>query len=515
MPLERHGVAHTLRPAVAGIVAVGVALAVGELLAGMLAGVPSLVTAVGALLIPLVPPPLESWAIAVFGTSDKAVLNAGTTLVSLAVGAWAGIRARDRFAGGVTLFVVFGALGLLVALAQPLVAPGLTLLSVLLSAAAGIATLAGLLRLAHRTGGSTTAVDADRRAFLGATVGMAGLAVALALTGRALLRSRAAELDAARIALPDPVRALPAVRPDQRFEIPGLVPILVPNDEFYRIDTALTVPRIDPDEWRLRTTGMVDREVELTYSELLAMPLVERDITLSCVSNEVGGDLVGNARWLGVPLVDVLQLAGVRDGATQLVGRAVDGWTAGFPTEVAFEGRDSLLAVGMNGEPLPGEHGFPARLVVPGLYGYVSATKWLTEIELTTLESFDAYWVPRGWAKLGPVHTASRIDVPRPNTTVPVGEAVFAGVAWAPTRGISDVEIQVDDGPWQACDLTEPLSDDAWVQWKRVVSLPAGEHLVQVRATDGLGQVQTSVYTPPRPDGSTGYDVVRVTAASG
>jgi hypothetical protein len=235
------------------------------------------------------------------------------------------------------------------------------------------------------------------------------------------------------------------------------------------------------------------------------MPLVDRYVTIACVSNEVGGDLVGNARWTGVRLVDVLDQAGVRPEATQIVGRSVDGWTSGFPTELAYDGRDPLIAVGMNGEPLPARHGFPARLIVPGLYGYVSATKWLAEIELTRWEDFDAYWVPRGWSKEGPIKTQSRIDHPRRGERISAPDAVFAGVAWAPGRGISRVDVRVDAGDWIEAELTTPLSGDAWVQWRVAIPVDPGEHTVTVRATDGTGATQTSETQRPAPDGATGH----------
>ena len=257
---------------------------------------------------------------------------------------------------------------------------------------------------------------------------------------------------------------------------------------------------------------MVDRELELSYADLLDRSFVEQDVTIACVSNEVGDDLVGNARWLGTSLRALLEEAGVRDGATQVVGRSIDGFTAGFPTEAAMDGRQAMVVVGMNGAPLPPNHGFPARLIVPGLYGYVSATKWLTEIELTTLDAFDAYWVPRGWSKQAPIKTQSRIDVPRDRATVAPGDVVVAGVAWAPTRGIARVEVRVDDGAWTEAELTDPLSPDAWVQWRHTVALDAGTHELQVRATDGEGGTQPPGPVPPRPDGAEGWHTIRVTA---
>lgn len=241
----------------------------------------------------------------------------------------------------------------------------------------------------------------------------------------------------------------------------------------------------------------------------MKMPLYEEYVTISCVSNEVGGDLVGNAKWTGIRLVDLLNEAGVQDSAEQLFSKSVDGWTCGFPVELAFDGRDPLLAIGMNGEPLPPSHGFPARLIVPGLYGYVSATKWIEEIQLTTWEGVDGYWVPRGWSKEAPIKTQSRIDHPRQSEKVSENPVVLAGVAWAPTRGIAMVEIQLDDGEWVEAELTSPLSDKAWVQWRTEVATTPGDHYARVRATDGTGTTQTVEESRPAPDGATGYHEIR------
>jgi hypothetical protein len=239
--------------------------------------------------------------------------------------------------------------------------------------------------------------------------------------------------------------------------------------------------------------------------DLMNRSLHEDYVTIACVSNEVGGNLIGNAKWTGVRLVELLNEAGVLEGAEQLVGRSVDGWTSGFPVDLAFDGRDPLLAIGMNGEPLPPNHGFPARLIVPGLYGYVSATKWIEEIELTTWDGFDGYWIPRGWAKEAPIKTQSRIDHPRQGDRTSESPLVIAGVAWAPTRGINRVEVQLDDGEWVEAELTSPLSDKAWVQWKVVMEAPPGRHDARVRATDGTGSTQTASKSRPAPDGATGY----------
>jgi DMSO/TMAO reductase YedYZ molybdopterin-dependent catalytic subunit len=293
-------------------------------------------------------------------------------------------------------------------------------------------------------------------------------------------------------------------------EAAGLSPLLTPNDDFYRIDTRILVPQVDPAGWSLRITGMVEREVELSLDELLAMDRISEYVTLSCVSNEVGGDLVGNALWSGVPLADLLDLAHPDPAASQIVGRAVDGWTAGFPTELATDGRPTMVAVAMNGEPLPVKHGFPARLVVPGLYGYVSATKWLAEIELTTWDAVDGYWIPRGWAKEGPIKTQSRIDVPHGGQTLDAGRTPIAGVAWAPTRGIAKVEVQVDDSEWREARLGDETTDLSWRQWVLEWDAPTGDHTIRVRATDGTGEVQTEEIAPPAPNGATGWHTISV-----
>ena len=298
-------------------------------------------------------------------------------------------------------------------------------------------------------------------------------------------------------------------------EVPGISPFITPispKDEFYRIDTALTVPQVDPDNWRLRITGLVDNPYELTYHDIRAMRLSDYVITLSCVSNRVGGNLVDNAVWTGVPLNVLLQRAGVQRGAQQIVGRSVDDFTAGFPTTAAYDGRNAILAIGMNNEPLPTRHGFPARIVVAGLYGYVSAVKWLEEIHLTTWDGFDGYWVPRGWSKRGPIKTQSRIDVPGMNADLKIGQTTsVAGIAWAPTRGIRRVEVKIGRENWEPCRLGEAVGDESWVQWHREwTPATAGHHDIQVRATDGTGTTQGSYRIPSKPNGAEGHHTITV-----
>ncbi len=311
---------------------------------------------------------------------------------------------------------------------------------------------------------------------------------------------------------PTPSVTAEPVREPNFDHIAGIAPLITPNEDFYLIDTALSYPQVDPADWSLQIHGMVDREVEISFDELLDLGLVREQVTLSCVSNSVGGRLVGNAEWVGVPLARVLDEAGVQPGATQIVGRSIDRWTAGFPTEVALDGRVAMVAVQMNGEPLPISHGFPARLVVAGLYGYVSATKWLSDIELTTWEAFDGYWIPRGWSKEGPIKTQSRIDVPRRGSVIDPGPTAIAGVAWAPSRAIEKVEVQVDEEPWVGAELSRETTINSWRQWMVTWNATPGRHQVRVRATDGTNTTQTPEITDPAPDGATGWHTIQVRA---
>jgi DMSO/TMAO reductase YedYZ molybdopterin-dependent catalytic subunit len=312
--------------------------------------------------------------------------------------------------------------------------------------------------------------------------------------------------------LPRPAQAAAPLTAANSIEVPGITPLVVPNGDFYRIDTALLVPNVDVETWSVSVTGMVDRPLTFTYDEVLAMPLFEQYVTIACVSNEVGGGLVGNAKWTGVRLREVLDIAGVSSSASQLVGRSVDGFTAGMPTAWIMDpAREPMIAVRMNDEPLPPSHGYPARLIVPGLYGYVSATKWLTELELTTMDDFDGYWVPLGWAKEAPILTQARIDTPR-GGSVTAGRVPIAGIAWAPDRGIARVEVAID-GEWRDAQLSTPISDATWVQWVAAWDATPGRHVITVRATDGTGELQEELPSPPAPDGARGLHTIQVTVA--
>jgi len=355
--------------------------------------------------------------------------------------------------------------------------------------------------------------------FLRAENGNFGVMTAIAMVpimaavAGAVNRTESASVTAARRRLPNLAPGSPDAAPavPAGATVDAATPFITPNDDFYRIDTAFLVPRIELEDWRLDISGAVDRPLSLTYNDLLDRHVVERAVTLCCVSNEVGGDLIGTATFLGVPLAELLEEAGVRpDEGDQVAMTSEDGWTCGFPTALALDGRDALVAVGMNGEPLPVEHGFPVRLVVPGLYGYVSATKWLRKIELVGWDDFDGYWIPRGWSKQGPVKTQSRIDVPRSGEGVAAGKVAVAGVAWAQHRGITKVEVRVDDGPWQVARLGDEYSVDTWRQWVYEWDATPGTHEIQVRATDGEGDTQTAAEAPPAPDGATGHHRVTV-----
>jgi DMSO/TMAO reductase YedYZ molybdopterin-dependent catalytic subunit len=502
--------------AVAGAIAAALALATGELVAAFVPGSISPMVAVGEAVIDLSPPGSKDLMVSLFGTNDKLALLVVVGGAVLLAGALIGLLARrSTLAAGIAIAALTG-VGTLAALRDPASSAGAVLGSWAAQAAVGYVALTSLLAAAlPKTGAGRTEPPAtSRRRFLAWAGGLGALAVLGGGFGRSLLTSQAQNAAEADTAIPPATSPVPTVGPDDAFAVPGITPLVMPNDRFYRIDTALLVPRVDVASWQLRVHGMVDREVTLTFDELVAMPLVEQYVTIACVSNEVGGNLVGNAKWTGVPLLDVLDMAGIKDGATQIVPRSVDGWTAGFPTDWVTHPdrpRTAMIVVKMNDEPLPAQHGFPARLIVPGLYGYVSATKWLAELELTTLEAFDAYWVPRGWAKEAPILTQSRIDVPQAGSPVAAGLVAVAGVAWAPDRGIAKVEVQVDQGDWREATLsTAAFGPQAWVQWKYAWQATAGTHRLTVRATDGTGTLQDPRVTPPPPDGARGYHWVEV-----
>ena len=509
------------RSVVAGALASLGSAAAGSLVAA-LGAVDSPTASVADRTIDTVPTPVRRWAIDTFGTSDKLVLGGGIVVVLAVVGALVGRWSRGR------PWMVPAAVGC-GALLGVVAAPESTSIGILAVVASALAAYAILVLMVDR---STTprrpaphGVEAepmvrsrwqapvDRRQFMaraGAiSAGTAGLAGATAVVNR----TESASVTIAR-------RSFPTVKPGSTGAAPpvpagasvgnGVEPFITPAADFYRIDTAFVAPRIDLADWTLNVGGAVGTPLSLTYAQLLDREIIERVLTLCCVSNEVGGGLVGTGRFIGVRLADVLEEAGVQDGGEQIRLESEDGWTCGFPTALALDGRDAMIAVGMNGEPLSVAHGFPARIVVPGLYGYVSATKWVTSIDLVGWDEFDGYWVPRGWSKEGPVKTQSRIDVPGDGALVASGRVAVAGVAWAQHRGIDVVEVKVDDGSWRRARLGDEVSVDAWRQWVFDWDATPGRHRLKVRAIDGSGDVQTAALAPVAPDGATGHHTIDV-----
>ena len=488
----------------AGLIAALVGLGVAELVAGMSSTLQSPVLDVGDRVVDGVPNSVKELAIDWFGTNDKIALLVGIAVMLGIYAAVMGVISQTRhWQYAIAGIALFGVVGAYASQTTRRAVPWYGIVpSIVGAVAAGVALW--LLRVHHHDDGAEAQerVD-DRRSFLLAAGGLGLLAVFTGGIGRWLNGRNSVSGQRSELGVPIARDPLPEAPDAVRIGVDGVEPFYTPNGDFYRIDTALTVPQVSVNDWTLRITGMVDAPMEVTYDELLEREIVEADITLSCVSNEIGGDLLGNARWVGVRLDDLLADARPSADADQIVGRSVDGYTCGFPTAV-LDGRDALVAVAMNGEPLPLEHGYPARLIVPGLYGYVSATKWLTEIELTRFDAFDQYWVERGWVEDAPIKTQSRIDTPRGLQTVQAGTVPIAGAAWAQTRGIERVEVQIDDGEWVEARLAEPLNDVTWRQWSYAWEATPGRHDIRVRATDGTGAIQTADRTEPFPSGATG-----------
>ena len=559
---------HRLRCAASGLLAAAVGLGAAELTTGITRSWRSPVEVVAEVVIDKSPSSVTKFGIELFGRNDKLALVIGVlvtlTLISLVVG----LVSCRRPGVGVVAFAGFALVGAGAAL-QVAGAPLAAVVPSLVAGVVGLATLRFLqgrpvlptrsaeapaataatepvAGTADPVPATTTASDLstastaaarpgekpvspggpepdpalgtdgariaagagaglDRRRFLVVSAGLVAFAGFAAAGGRALRERFSAVQSRRELVLPAADEPLAPLSGRYGVDVEGMTPFRTSNADFYRIDTALTVPQVPVEGWTLDVKGMVDRDLTLTFDELCALGLVEADVTMTCVSNRVGGELVGNARWLGVPVERLLDEVGVDPAADQLVGRSVDGYTCGFPVSAATDGRTCLVAVGMNGEPLPLEHGFPARLVTAGLYGYVSATKWLSEIELTTFDDFDAYWVPRGYAQQAPIKTQCRIDVPRTGSPVPAGPQFIAGVAWAQTRGIGKVEVKVDDGPWQEAELAPELTDETWRQWRLRWSPEAGSARISCRAFDADGTPMPEERSEPLPDGATGW----------
>lgn len=546
--------------ALAGVISGGVFLAAAELFALIFARSASPILAVGGFVIDIVPQPFKEFAIATFGENDKIALLAGLGLAVVIASAIAGILQFVRPPLGVIALVVAGALStaaivtragvtalaflppvlgtiagsfIIVLLARRLRAWKASVVTTSATGAASTDKKASAAKApitrepvdkkasASRTStpsspadGEATPTGFDRRRFfvLSAIAGASALVVGIASR---TVSMAVGSVESIRSALKIPAPGSTVTIPQgAELDIEGISPLFTPNADFYRVDTALTVPTIDPETWRLVIDGMVDQRVEMSFQDILDMGLDEYVITLTCVSNEVGGELVGNAKWLGVPLREVLKKAGVKSGADMVLSRSVDGYTASTPlSALTDDGLDAILAVAMNGEPLPLEHGFPVRMVVPGLYGYVSATKWLTELKVTTFAADEAYWTPRGYSAEAPIKFASRVDTPKLGAAVPSGKVPIAGVAWAQSVGIERVEVSIDNGDWVPATLSAPINEDTWVQWFMEWDATPGTHYVAVRAVNKNGDLQIEERAPIAPNGSSGWQrsLIRVT----
>jgi DMSO/TMAO reductase YedYZ molybdopterin-dependent catalytic subunit len=528
----------------AGLLAGAVAVGVGQLVAGVVAPASSPVVAVGEASIDSTPPPVKNFAINSFGSNDKTVLVAGILVVlalfAALIGKWAARRLRNGMLG----LAAFTVIGVAAALTRPTAAPSWAAATLVGGAAAALTLWRLVLRIPEPVSQPGTALPGpppgttlpgrpppgtpatpqrryqpgpparpatpstpapQRRSFLVASGVAAGTATVAYLGGRLLGESATVTQAQKSLRVPAPTHPAPPLPVGSDLRIPGLSSFITPNSSFYRVDTAIVLPEIAPTTWQLRIHGMVAREITLTFDDLIRRPLTAEYITLTCVSNPVAGPYVGNALWLGASLASLLRQAGVRAGANQLLCTSQDGFTSGTPLQTVMDGRDAMLALAMNGTALPVEHGFPVRMVVPGLYGYVSACKWITDIEVTTYQSNVAYWAQRGWDAQAPIKTESRIDVPTGNNPLKPGRTPVAGVAWAQHKGIDAVEVRVDKGPWEQAKLAAVPDIDCWRQWVWDWDATPGVHVIEARATDATGYTQTALQAPPEPNGASGY----------
>jgi DMSO/TMAO reductase YedYZ molybdopterin-dependent catalytic subunit len=543
----------------------GVAVGAGQFVAGITGPGGSPVVAVGQLQIDFTPPWLKNFAIREFGGHDKEILVGGILVVLAIFAAVIGVLAMRRLAYGLAGLAVFGVAGVIAAATRPAATAG-RIVPTLAAVAAGVLAMLALIRTASEDPPATVrrkaAPDAEptgrtatisaparpsgpapptwpaeppagaipdggavsgspgrqpqpgRRRFLVVAGAAAGAAALAGLAGRVLAERFSVASARASLRLPRAATPAPALPAGADLRIPGLASFITPNASFYRVDTAIVVPQVSPSTWQLRIHGMVRRQISLSFADLIRRPLLEDYITLCCVSNPVAGPYIGNARWLGASLAGLLREAGIGADASQLLCTSADGFTSGVPVQAVMDGRDALLAVGMNGTALPVAHGFPVRMVVPGLYGYVSACKWITDIEVTTYAAATAYWsAGRGWDKQAPVKTESRIDVPSGSNRLTAGPTPIAGVAWAQHKGIVAVEVRVDRGAWQQARLAAVPGIDTWRQWAWDWAATPGQHLIEARATDKTGYTQTAVQAPPEPNGATGYPAVSVTVS--
>lgn len=495
----------------AGVAAAAVGVGVAQFLAAFFSPAADVRTAVGTAVVNLTPGPAKEWAIQTFGTADKLFLAVMVLIVLAAVAALTALGERSRVPLGSLALVAAGVAGCAAVLARPGASPADVIPTLV-----GVACAIGVLRLLTSgrisdpsTGDSAVdGIDPARRLSL-ATLGFAAAGLAGGVAGSVLTRRRQSVAgDRDVFVLPSPTAGSAPVPADIAPNGEGLPSFITPNADFYRIDTALSVPQLSRADWRLRIHGMVAKEVTLTFDELRTFEPIEKTVTLACVSNPVGGELISNATWIGYRVRDLLRGVGIQPDADMVLSTSIDGFTAGTPVEALTDDRDSMLAIGMNGVPLPVEHGYPARLVVPGLYGFVSATKWVVDLEITRFDRAEAYWTKLGWSPRGPIKTQSRIDVPRTGQRIAAGPGTLGGVAWAQIRGIQAVEVRIDDGPWRPAQLGAAYSDDTWRLWSFPWDATPGPHTATVRATDNTGAVQTGEQMGVIPDGATGWHTV-------
>ncbi|WP_457963528.1 molybdopterin-dependent oxidoreductase [Arthrobacter sp. D1-29] len=512
----------TALAALAGVVAAAVVLSVAELIGAFFTARATPVIALGSTFIDFTPPWMKDFAIATFGTNDKAALFVGMGLTIFLLACVLGVVAYRRWVLGVAGVLLMGSVMVASVVTRASVKP-LDAIPTLAGTLAGLVVLRLLVAPLWRmkawpdAPADTSSKDPERpastrRGFF-ATAGITAAAAGVAAVGGRLLGAARSNINQARgaLRLPEPVRAAAAVPAGVQSAASGVTPWVTPNSDFYRIDTALSVPEVNADDWELRVHGLVEEEIRLTFQDLLDADLIESHITLTCVSNPVGGNLAGNATWLGLPIREVLRRARPKDGADMVLSTSVDGFSASTPLEVLQDDRDAILAIGMNGEALPLEHGYPVRMVVPGLYGFVSATKWVVDLEVTRFEDSKAYWTQRGWSERGPIKTMARVEVPKSFAKVPAGRVAIGGTAWAQTRGITKVEVQIDNTDWAEATLSTEASLITWRQWSFDWDATPGPHYIKVRATDGTGEVQTDQRADPVPDGASGWQSVMVT----
>ncbi|MGO2554986.1 MAG: molybdopterin-dependent oxidoreductase [Brevibacterium aurantiacum] len=503
-----------LHTALAGVVATLVLFGAADLLARAFGPPAAPLLALGQTIIPLAPAGLIKPVIDLLGHNDKLFLILTTGLGALVLGGLIGWLASRHLRAATALLGLAGLIPIVVILIRP-EAEAPDVIPTVIGLVLGLAVFRLLISLATRPdvenepeseSESESAAPSRRRFFV--ITGVFGAAGAAAVAAGQTVASLALDAGAAvaKLVLPKPAKTAPPIPASAHPDVKGLAPFVTDPKDFYRIDTALAPPVIDPEEWSLRIHGMVETEVVITMDELLQLPLNEHHITLTCVSNPVGGDLVGNATWLGYPVRELLARAKPLKDADMVLSHSIDGFSASTPIEALLDDRDSLLAVGMNGQPLPPEHGFPARLVVPGLYGFVSATKWVTELEVTRFDEKTAYWTDRGWDAKAPILVASRIDVPKPLEKVAAGDLAVAGTAWAQRSGVKRVDVKLDDGGWTQADLGDEVNIDTWRQWKTGFSdVKAGSHTVTVRAIDQDGNIQTPERRKSIPNSATGH----------